>query len=155
MKKLQLSIQPPDSSGDADTGGALSKPTLVQAPQTSRAASGMKLELPVDHKPLQSPGSVVSGSSFSFREQSQLEYLMNRDPMQEFFTLTCQSIKLNSPHMNTICTIDTIKLYKQANQLGIPFFKWQSWIENFLNQEFLRTALRRRSLKGIDPSQKP
>ena len=52
MKKLQLSIQPPDSSGGADTGGALSKPTLVQAPQTSRAASGMKLELPVDHKPL-------------------------------------------------------------------------------------------------------
>ena len=75
--------------------------------------------------------------------------------MQEFFTLTCQSIKLNSPHMNTICTIDTIQLYKKANQLGIPFFKWQTWIENFLNQEFLRTALRRRSLKGIDPGRKP
>ena len=84
-----------------------------------------------------------------------MDYLLNRDPMQEFFTLTCQSIKLNSPHMNTICTIDTISLYKKANKLGVPFFKWQTWIENFLNQEFLRSALRRRSSIGISPTQKP
>ena len=68
MKKLQLTIQPPDSSGGADTGGALLKPSTVAAPQTARATS-TKLEVPLmDHKPLQSPGSAVSGSSFSFRE---------------------------------------------------------------------------------------
>ena len=50
-----------------------------------------------------------TGSSLlSFKDQSQIDYLINRDPMQEFFALTCQSIKLNSPHMNTICTIDTM-----------------------------------------------
>lgn len=47
------------------------------------------------------------GSMFSFEDKSRLDYMLNRDPLQEFFTLTCQSIKLNSPHMNTICHIDT------------------------------------------------
>jgi len=48
-----------------------------------------------------------SSQNFSFKEQSNIDYLLNRDPMQEFFSLTCQAIKLTSPHMNTICTIDT------------------------------------------------
>lgn len=30
------------------------------------------------------------------------EYLKKRDPIREFFTLTCQSVKMNSPHMNLI-----------------------------------------------------
>ena len=84
-----------------------------------------------------SPGSGTQ-SSFSFKEQSNIDYLLNRDPMQEFFSLTCQAIKLTSPHMNTICTIDTQQLYQRANKLNVPFFKWSSWIEDFLNKEFLR-----------------
>ena len=71
MKKLQLSIQPPDSSGGADTGAALLKPTPIQAPLTARGGTFTKLEVPLlalgDLR--KSPGSVVSGgSSFSFRE---------------------------------------------------------------------------------------
>ena len=73
MKKLQLSIQPPDSSGGADTGAALLKPPIapVQAPLTARGGTFTKLEVPLlalgDLR--KSPGSVVSGgSSFSFRE---------------------------------------------------------------------------------------
>jgi len=95
----------------------------------------------------------TGSSQFSFKDQSQIDYLLNRDPMQEFFTLTCQSIKLNSPHMNTICTIDTMQLYKRAVKLNIPFFKWQGWIEDFLNKEFLRQALRKSRRNGI--SSKP
>lgn len=63
-------------------------------------------------------------STFSFREQAQMEYLTKRDPMQEFFVLTCQSVKLNSPHMNAVCTIDALQLYKKATELNIEFFKW-------------------------------
>jgi hypothetical protein len=69
--------------------------------------------------------------------------------MQEFFNLTCQAVKLTSPHMNTICTIDTEKLYLRAVKLNIPFFKWQSWIEDFLNKEFLRQALRKSRRNGV------
>ena len=28
-------------------------------------------------------------SPFSFKEKNNLDYLLNRDPMQEFFSLTC------------------------------------------------------------------
>mmetsp|Transcript_14702 Transcript_14702/g.25025 ORF Transcript_14702/g.25025 Transcript_14702/m.25025 type:complete len:176 (-) Transcript_14702:154-681(-) len=94
-----------------------------------------------------SPEGLSSG--FSFNDQSKMDYLLNRDPMQEFFSLTCQSIKLNSPHMNTICTIDTMQLYKKALKLNIPFFKWQSWIEDFLNKEFMRNVMRNSRRKGI------
>ena len=84
-----------------------------------------------------------SGGGFSFKEQVNYDYMMKRDPMEEFFTLTCQSIKLNSPHMQTICTIDTMTLYKKATKLNIPFFKWASWIEDSLNKEFMRAVLRK------------
>ena len=40
------------------------------------------------------------------------DYEKNRDPIQEFFKLTCQSIKINSPHMNLIALINSDKLYK-------------------------------------------
>lgn len=63
--------------------------------------------------------------------------------MAEFFTLTCQAIKLNSPQMNTVCTIDTMELYNRALQMNVPFFKWQSWIEDFINKEFFRIVLMR------------
>jgi hypothetical protein len=78
MKKLALTI-PMDSSGGADTGGGLiDKPTeMVNVPQSTKNVS-TRLEIPDDTKPLRSP---ASGSSFSFREQSSIDYLMNRDPM--------------------------------------------------------------------------
>ena len=79
-----------------------------------------------------------SNLGFSFKDQSQMDYMLNRDPMQEFFVLTCQSIKLNSPHLNTICTIDTMQLYNRATKMNIPFFKWATWIEDYLNKEILR-----------------
>jgi hypothetical protein len=58
--------------------------------------------------------------------------------MQEFFTLSCQAIKLNSPHMNTICTIDAMSLYQKALKMAVPFYKWPNWIENHLNKEYMR-----------------
>ena len=67
---------------------------------------------------------------------------MKRDPMEEFFELTCKSIILNSPHMNAICTVNTKEMYKKALQTSLPFFKWGGWIEETVNKEFLRTVLR-------------
>ena len=33
--------------------------------------------------------------------------------------------------------------------MNIPFFKWQSWIEDFLNKEFLRLAMRKSRRGGV------
>lgn len=109
-------------------------------PQTTKAGGNKKIDF-IDNSDSTSTASSDARRQTSFKSSSQIDYLLNRDPMQEFFTLTCQSIKLNSPHMNTICTIDTMSLYKQVCQLTIPFFKWSSWVEDFLNKEFLRNAL--------------
>lgn len=53
-----------------------------------------------------------SDEELSKKERIEYESMLKRDPLYEFFNLTCQSIKLNSPHINTICHIDTTYLYK-------------------------------------------
>ena len=75
--------------------------------------------------------------------------------MNEFFTLTCQSIKLNSPHMNTICHIDTNQLYRKAQNMNVPFFKWASWIEAYLNKEFMRAVLAKNRAQARGGSKPP
>lgn len=67
---------------------------------------------------------------------------MNRDPLKEFFTLTLQSVKLNSPHMNIICMINKDTLYEKALKEGVPFFKWYEWIENTINKEVLTKIIK-------------
>jgi uncharacterized membrane protein len=43
--------------------------------------------------------------------------------------------------MNSICTIDTMSLYKKALKMAVPFYKWSNWIENHLNKEYMRLVL--------------
>lgn len=38
-------------------------------------------------------------------------------------TQTTQSIKLNSPYMDTICTLPVKDLYEKALELDVPFHK--------------------------------
>jgi len=63
--------------------------------------------------------------------------MQTRDPMYEFFKLTCTSVKILSPHMNIICQINEDKLYKKAQDDNVEFFRWHSWIELMLSKEVL------------------
>lgn len=87
-------------------------------------------------------------SKNSFRDFMNSEYYAQRDPMKEFFILACQSVKINSPHMNIICTINQNTLYEKAIAEGIPFFKWYSWIENTINKEVLQIIFRDKKKYG-------
>ena len=82
---------------------------VKRGPQTARHAPS-RGSMTFDDSQVSATRSPNDGSAsgFTFKDQNQMEYMLNRDPMQEFFTLTCQSIKLNSPHMNAIATISTI-----------------------------------------------
>ena len=63
------------------------------------------------------------------------------DPLKEFFTLTLQSVKLNSPHMNIICMLNKDSLYDEALKEGIPFFQWNDWILKRINKEVMSKIL--------------
>ena len=68
--------------------------------------------------------------------------LCRKDPGQEYFTLTSQAVKLNSPYMDTICTVSTKDLYDKAVRNSIPFHKvspmqWHVWIESQLTTAYL------------------
>lgn len=90
----------------------------------------------------------------------QEDYQKQRDPIKEFFKLvseqrnfclsfvltrfacllrlqTCQSIKINSPHMNLIALINSDMLYERALSEQIPYFKFSSWIESTVQKEVI------------------
>jgi len=76
----------------------------------------------------------MEGSSSSLllsdeEETKSQQYLKTRDPLQEFFSLTCKSVKLASPHVDLITEVPEARLYQQVVKEGIPFYKWHSWVE--------------------------
>ena len=71
-----------------------------------------------------------------------------KTPPEEYFVLTVQSVKMNSPHMDNICSISTHDLYEKAIKEGIPFHKWHIWIESQLNAAYVQQLykMNRRSI---------
>jgi len=67
---------------------------------------------------------------------------IRKSPGEEFFTLTTQAVKLNSPYMEDICTVSARELYLKAEHLDIPFHKWHLWIESQLNAYYINNMYR-------------
>ena len=59
-------------------------------------------------------------------------YISDSDPIEDYFTLVTSSVKLNSPYIDAICTIQTKDLYQMALEQNVPFHKWHYWVENKL-----------------------
>ena len=97
----------------------------------------------------------------AIKKKIQDDYQKNRDPIKEFFKLvskgrfklnrlslvqTCQSVKINSPHMNLIALINSDMLYAKALEEQIPYFKFASWIESTVQKEVISNLFK--SKKG-------
>lgn len=61
-----------------------------------------------------------------------------RDPIEEYFTLTTQAVKMNSPHMDRIGILPASFLYQKAKEEQVPFHRWHVWIETQLNFEYIQ-----------------
>ena len=83
-----------------------------------------------------SSGDINTSHSSNLNNKT-IQYLSNRDPMKEFFVLTAQSVKLNSPYMNTILTLHINEMYDWVLRTNIPFNKWSQWIEDYLHRTIL------------------
>lgn len=89
----------------------------------------------------------ADSSNMTESQKMEMEYFKKRDPMKEFFTLTCQSVKLNSPHLNMILNIKSDPLYEMALTESVPFFKWYSWLESTIQREMIAQIVGRK--KGL------
>jgi len=69
--------------------------------------------------------------------------------MKEFFTLTCQSVKIMSPHMNIICTLSVDALYQKALSENIPFFNYWKWIESTIQKEVFSQLCRGKNAEEV------
>ena len=47
---------------------------------------------------------------------------------KEFFKMTLLSVKVQHPQFSLICDIDGDKLFEDALEEGVPFFKYQKWL---------------------------
>lgn len=66
-----------------------------------------------------------------------LKYLLQRDPMKEFFSLTAQAVKLSSPYMDVILTLPINQMYGLVSGANIPFYKWSEWIDEYMHKTIL------------------
>ena len=62
----------------------------------------------------------------------------SRDPIEEYFTLTTQAVKMNSPHMDRIGILPASFLYQKAKEQQVSFHRWHVWIESQLNFEYIQ-----------------
>lgn len=68
---------------------------------------------------------------------------IRKNPGEEYFTLTTQAIKLNSPYMDVICIESPKILYDLAIKNDVPFHKWHEWIEKKLTAKYLETIYKK------------
>ena len=71
--------------------------------------------------------------------------ISRKKPIEEYFALLTQAIKLNSQYMDIICIVSTQTLYENALIDEIPFHKWHQWIETKLNELYLQTIYKKNS----------
>jgi hypothetical protein len=76
-------------------------------------------------------------SSLTETDAKNLKYYRNRDPMKEFFVLTAQSVKLNSPYMDIILNLHINQMFDKVVKSNTPFYKWSQWIEDYLHRTIL------------------
>lgn len=109
---------------------------------SSPSDSGSQKNAAGSQNVLNSNTSATSNGSGGGFNKKDLTYMLNRDPLKEFFHLTLQSIRMNSPHMNQILNVDCDQFYKKASESNIPFNQWGRWIEDQLNRIVLSRILK-------------
>ena len=71
------------------------------------------------------------------------EKVQRKSPPEEYFALSVQAVKMNSPHMDNIINASASQLYQKAIKMGIPFHKWHVWIESQLNSIYVQTIYKK------------
>jgi hypothetical protein len=137
LMTTQESVQSPDSS----SGIKRKKPALFLDNLSSPSDSGSQKHASGSQNILSKTTDTSNGSGGSFNKKD-LNYMLNRDPLKEFFHLTLQTIRMNSPHMNQILNVDGEPFYKKAQEMNVPFNQWGTWLEDQLNRIILSRILK-------------
>jgi len=143
-----------DENPEVEDGKMRNKPALFLDNLSSPSDSGSQKNAYGGQNVLNSKTSATSNGSGDTNDKKGLNYLLNRDPLKEFFHLTLQSIRMNSPHMNQILNINCDLFYKKVNELQIPFNQWSKWLEDQLNRIILSRIMRMRMLSKIEQTPK-
>lgn len=130
-----------------------SKPALFLDNLSSPSDGGSQKHAEGNHNVLTDRATTKSTSSGYNKKD--LNYMLNRDPLKEFFHLTLQSIRMNSPHMNQILNIDCDKFYKKAVDDSVPFNHWGKWLEDQLNRIILSKILQMSLQSKIEGNKLP
>ncbi len=141
VKKATPVKKKPDLMIEADAEEAPIQPKPKVVPQTAKATERkITFNEDMDFEERKTGETVMtpsSRSSMKFSDFLNAEYQRKRDPMKEFFQLTAQCVKLRSPNMQAILTVDVSKMYDLVLKEGKPYWEWRDWIEQKLHKEVL------------------
>lgn len=59
--------------------------------------------------------------------------------------MTLLSYKLNHKSIEKILTVDGKSMYEEALKQGVPFFKWNEWIEDQLDKVYWEQVYKKKS----------
>lgn len=62
---------------------------------------------------------------------------------------------MNSPYMDTICTISAKELYEKVLEQEIPYHLWHSWIQQKLNARYIEILYKKNHRQVQDHFIKP
>lgn len=80
------------------------------------------------------PGKLILTESALTTDDMSCEKNQRRPATEEYFGLSVLAAKINSPHMETVCSISNKFLYAEAQKRKIPFHRWHAWVDEYLTE---------------------
>lgn len=78
----------------------------------------------------------IPSTNKEFRISKRLKAITQpRDPIKDFFTLTCEAAKLNSDKRDYLGSIPVEILYSKVFEECVPFNKWHDYVQDFLHKK--------------------
>jgi len=70
-----------------------------------------------------------------------------KNVVEEYFGLVCLSAKLNSPYMDSVCTISNKDLHNEAMSRNIPFHQWHSFVDVYLTEQYINNMYKTKEVE--------
>ena len=79
---------------------------------------------------------LIKNVKLDMKDYSDFTQFQNEDTLREFFYLLVLSEKMNYLNNDIIWKINASDLFLEAQNIDIPFYEWQNFIRNKLNENF-------------------
>lgn len=89
--------------------------------------------------------SMSFASRRSMSSNINLNASIRKDALEEYFKMSVLAQKMSHKDLDSVCHLKSSQLYYKVRTKNIPFYRWYSWIEQELTQQYLHALYNRQS----------